>query len=692
MKESDLLKALEPVREYFSGKEVNANTVLAAYLRSIGLPAYGEPWQRAKKAFSQGAGFADAARLAAESPLPVSVEREYESAPNPNGPTPYHASALSWFPKKFSPGDLDGVGAKRLLGTPDMPPTSVLVRETAQNSWDAKGNSRSIKFSLNLRELSRSSVEVLRQRVFTADAPKTGLSDLLKSDTIWALEVSDRGTVGLGGPLRNDLSVDAGQDTNFIDFVLNIGAPRDVHLGGGTYGFGKTIAYVVSEVGTILISSRCEGLHGLEQRFIGSTIADGFDMNGFRYTGRHWWGNAIHTENRVEPVTGTLAEELTSLLFSTKFDVDQTGTSILILDPRLQGDSPSENIEALVDAVVENLWPKLVSNDDSRCRMEISVELNGQVHPLPDIENHATLSGHAECLKAIRGTQAGRGIDALNLRYPVTIDEIRWGSQKKLLGHIALTRYPVPVGTRSPSHSVTLMRSQAELVVREFMRPPLDVEGFQWAGVFKPITDVDDSFAAAEPPAHDDWVPAAIKDKTQRSYVNVALREIQTIADSFINPPDSSHKSDGQIQSAAVAGDALAGLLGGVMGSAPGRKKPSKAVGPRAKRPTVSVLSTQTSNSSLPGWARSSIEVQLTDTDAEALPIEAIVRVGVEGGVERGSENDLDAIRVLGWEMTTDGQYEPSPVPFEPNQIRTLVFEARSDLLLDVDVKVVEQR
>ena len=31
------------------------------------------------------------------------------------------------------------------------------------------------------------------------------------------------------------------------------------YLGGGTYGFGKTISYVASSVGTILIWSRCEG-------------------------------------------------------------------------------------------------------------------------------------------------------------------------------------------------------------------------------------------------------------------------------------------------------------------------------------------------------------------------------------------------------------------------------------------------
>ena len=128
-------------------------------------------------------------------------------------PTPFEGRSLGWFPKQFGPGDIDGVGAKRLLGTPNIDPAWVLVRETAQNSWDARGASPSIDFILNLRLLEGPVVETLRRAYFTGDPPKTGLAELLRHDEIWALEVSDRGTVGLGGPIRNDLAVDPGIDT-----------------------------------------------------------------------------------------------------------------------------------------------------------------------------------------------------------------------------------------------------------------------------------------------------------------------------------------------------------------------------------------------------------------------------------------------------------------------------------------------
>ena len=156
------------------------------------------------------------------------------------------------------------------------------------------------------------------------------LAELLRHDEIWALEVSDRRTVGLGGPIRNDLAVEPGIDRNFIDLVFNIGAPRDIHLGGGTYGFGKTIMYVLSSVSTVLIWSRCR--RGQRPRGTGSSAQPPGKLStrtACRYTGRHWWGNVITTENRVEPVIGSLARELGDAIFAEHFHRDITGTSIL---------------------------------------------------------------------------------------------------------------------------------------------------------------------------------------------------------------------------------------------------------------------------------------------------------------------------------------------------------------------------
>lgn len=683
MIERDLERAAQPVREYFSGRELNDNTVLAAYLRSQGIPASGQPWQRAKLALAAGSTFADAVAAAAAH---AAEGTSMEPVTGREEATQFSGTSLGWYPKQFGPGDLDGVGAKRLLGTPDLESAWVLVRETAQNSWDARGASQAIDFTLNLRELDQPTITLLRDRIFTGDAPKTGLAALLSGRTVWALEVSDRGTVGLGGPIRNDLAVDPGEDTNFIDLVFNIGAPRDVHLGGGTYGFGKTISYVVSAVGAVIIWSRCEGPQGLEYRLIGSAIGDGFDMDGYRYTGRHWWGKTIPNEDRVEPAVGSLAEELGEQVFSLGFAARTTGTSMLILAPQLGGESPEDNIEMLVDAIVWNLWPKLMVDQDGRSRMRIQLQLNGRDIEIPIVESHESLSGHVSCLRTVRALQSGRDLSTLSLPLPVTTFEIRSERPRKLLGHLALTRYPVPRATKEPSQWVTLMRNQAELVVRCFRRAALDVDGYQWAGVFKPVADVDDSFALAEPPAHDDWIVKAVQDKAQRRDVNIALDRVKSLTDAFVRPSDGTPVGEHPLQSAAVAGDALAGLLGGLLGSAPEVRRASGASGGKhAARPRVDVVASGAADSSIPGWTRTWIDILLSTAASAAEPVEVKVLVGVDGG----SESDSRVIRVLGWRDPITGEYTAGATSLEPGHIGRFEFESRADLAIDVDPRIV---
>jgi hypothetical protein len=658
---------------------------------------------------SQGAEFREAALSAVSrsrtgiEPVPVAANQLT---------TPFEGRSLGWFPKQFSPGDIDGAGAKRLLGTPNINHAWVLVREMGQNSWDARGISPSIDFIVNLRLLSSPVMETLRGRIFTGDPPKTGLAELLRHDEIWALEVSDRGTVGLGGPIRNDLAVDPGVDTDFIDLVFNIGAPRDAYLGGGTYGFGKTISYVTSSVGTILIWSRCEGSNGLEHRLIGSAIGDGFNMDGLRFTGRHWWGNAIAAEGRVEPVVGDLAEELGEAVFAARFDRDATGTSILILDPQLGGDSLENNVELLAGAVVWNLWPKLLAEQNGHSLMNITVQLNDTPIALPSIEQHPVLSGHAQCLLAVRAAQADSDSAALPLNYPVNVSEIWLRRPLKLLGHLALTRYPIPPGTETPSHAITFMR-QAELVVRYFERQELDVEGFQWAGVFKPVPDVDDSFALAEPPAHDDWVPQAVQDKGCRTEVRVALTRIREAADTYLSPRSPSMDSSQAPPSAAHLGDMLADLLGGLEGPAPStRVAPAVPIGPstsptagtsasgptgtgstggssagrRAGLPRVNVVGASHAPAQSPGWTRTTVDVQLANGSANPA-VDVSVRVGYDGG----SAEDTEVIRIIGWSDGSSNTFEPGPIELPPDVVRQFVFEARSDLAIDVETKLSDR-
>lgn len=715
----ELQEALGPVRQYFSGREVTVNTVLAAYLRSVGLPAYGEAWETAKRAVRDGYSFAQAVRVATRTPASPVAQVQTTSAF-------VGRRSLGWFPKQFGPGDIDGVGARRLLGTPNTDLASLLVRETAQNSWDARGVSSRIDFILNLRRLEKPLIETLRNRVFTEDPPRTGLRELLQRDEIWALEVSDRRTVGLGGPIRNDLALEPGIDRNFIDLVFNIGAPRDVHLGGGTYGFGKTITYIASSVSTILIWSRCEGVSGLEDRLIGSAMGDAFNEGGLRYTGRHWWGNVISTENRVEPIVGSLARELGEAAFAQHFDHEITGTSILILDPKLGGDSAEENVKRLADAVIWNLWPKLVASQSNQAQMDVSIQLDGQPVHLPDIQRHPVLSGYAQCLLAIRAKQSGMDPASVPQRVPVEMQEVWCMKPRILLGHLALTRYPAPPQAESPAHSVALMR-QAELVVKYYERRELDVEGFQWAGVFKPVMNVDDSFAMAEPPAHDDWVPNTMEDPDRKREVNVGLKRIKEFTEAYLMPKSANPPQSDTLPGSAVhVADMLADLLSGLEGTGatqmqvalPGAKglgititpshednQPNETPSPEPRatatrssatapprsgvnhfgRPKVDVTGIHREPAVTPGWSRTAVQVQLSNTSPPGTVVDVAVRVGVEGG----SMDDSEVVRIIGWRSGQREAFTPQPQAFEPGSAREFIYESRSDLAIDIETKLV---
>ena len=67
------------------------------------------------------------------------------------------------------------------------------------------------------------------------------------------LTISDRGTTGLGGPLRSDEVPLPGERPDFVNFVRNVGEHKTVELSGGSYRFGKGILYNVSLAADVVV-------------------------------------------------------------------------------------------------------------------------------------------------------------------------------------------------------------------------------------------------------------------------------------------------------------------------------------------------------------------------------------------------------------------------------------------------------
>lgn len=689
----ELMAALGPVKRYHRPGEVTANTVLAAHLRAAKLKPEGRIWEIASTAFRASGDFMRAVDAALSSETDGSTDH-HRGPRTPSVPqsvtraTPVTGARtsrgpLNWHPQKFEPGAIQGAGAKKLLGTPHVSTEELLVRETAQNSWDARIGDRPVEFTLNLRDLREATVTLLRESIFTGSASGTRIREALQAPDLRVIEISDRGTFGLGGPVRNDQAIVPGSVTHFIDLIFNIGATRSDLTSGGTYGFGKSISYMVSGVGAIVVWSRCATDQGPEDRLIASAIGDVFEMDGYRYTGRHWWGRTV--EGRPEPVIGLLAQELGREIFAKPFADDEMGTSILILAPELGDPGPEDDALTLKDAVLANLWPKLLPDESGMKPMDVRIQVNGVEYPIPDPTHHPVLSGPASCLRAVRAVQAGRPVEPT--LFPVEVIDIK--RYNSVLGHLALTKYPVAAASadeETSSRSVTLMRNGAELVVRQIERSPLAEPGFQWAGVFKPVAALDPTFARSEPPAHDAWSPASVQDKIQRSQVKLALQRIQEAADKFVEPYAATRSAQSSTSAAAV-GDMLAGLMAGSIGSAPTRasRTGGSAGGNRSAKASVQVGAPRWSDGDRPGWTRTTVAIQVVGGPPTGSEVEVDVRIGTDGGTERTI--DPDFLRDGGW---SDGAGS-GPARIRSGGSLDYWFESSDEVAIDVNARLVAE-
>jgi hypothetical protein len=710
----DLRAAAAEVQRYIKKSELNENTILAAYIRREGAQPRGDVWSLAKHYRKQGYSFEGAARAAhlgigagaaaADEAAPHQeaalnrVDLHLETAAQASsaaGLSGFSIEPLQWYPKRFSPGDIDGDGAKKLLGTPSIPLASVLVRETAQNSWDARTMESDVDFVLNMRLLTPEATSILREVCFPETATDV---DIVESMTqpIWALEISDRGTFGLRGPTRNDLSVPEGTPTNFVDLVFNFGGKHEIAAQGGTYGFGKTIAYKASKLGTVLMWSRVLAEAGFEDRLIGSSIGDRFDMGGFRYTGRHWWGLMI--DGHIQPLTGVVASHLGEAVFSTGFADGETGTSILVLCPELGSESPEQDVLRLAEAVRWHLWPKRLEAQEGDVRMNIDVQFNGQsVQIFPDGLVHPLLDSLNACLRAVRAVQADEQVPAAFP--PVAVEEVWCQRPLTLLGHLALQRYQHrPIDTyaeeivpiEEPARHVALMRNSAELVVKYLPALPLAEPGFRWMGVFKPVPEMDSVFASSEPPAHDDWVPDGVEGRWGRTQVRVGLRQIREMADRFAQPIGTPEEQHGSQRSVAGIADALADLVPLVTASRPEPRTSAPSSSSGKRKPKVDATRQILGPPNPKGDRLVAIELLISGA---TLPVDLMARGSI--GVEGGSDNAGNEVEIVGWsisepELDLGSRPEDDQSTFTATaDVCWVLVRTKVDLALDLQIDVV---
>ena len=503
-------------------------------------------------------------------------------------------------------GNISAEGASKLLGRPSLTPLELLLRETLQNSWDASiGQSNSApSFKIRIRILNE--IENNSFQNFFSDLPhhdanesvNKGLKSFFKKQNQIVLEICDFGTRGLGGPFSASESLSISESNDFVNFVKNIGSPRDIQLGGGTYGFGKSSLFKMSKCNTVLIETLTKNKDKNQNRLIGYALGSEYNFQGKRFTGRHWWGvksDSTEEPNSVDPLLDDEAKIYAQEMgLFPRLSSKSSGTSLIILDPNLEDLeneidsnqssllSPEDNdllckklMMRIQEILLWHAWPKFTPREDESVPMKCTISVFGKSKKLPDPRYLPPFDLLTTALNRARGKE----------------EEIYAQRPKKLLGYIGLQkcsyfseidqRFRNLLGDDSLipnklSHFALLR--PAELVVKYISRN-LEEGQPQWGGVFicDKDEDIEQSFARSEPPSHDDWNPQSLDDNHQRTFVNQALTKIKEKIKllSGVNPLENNEE-DSLIEGdslAKLAGDIGKALIGKGFGGSDGSKE-----------------------------------------------------------------------------------------------------------------------
>ncbi|CDR08041.1 hypothetical protein [Streptomyces iranensis] len=470
-----------------------------------------------------------------------------------------------WLSQPYPPeGASAAEGIRNQLGRPELDLLTILVRESAQNSWDARlmTSALPVDYRIDMWTVGPAHAAAWRElllRGAPARAENFPLRESLRQNSVRVLAVSDRNTRGLGGPTRADDAV--GSEHDFVSFVRNIGEPRDTALGGGTYGFGKGIFYLLSRPGTVVLHTRCRTSRGgYETRLIGCTLWKSYvtteEQGDRRYTGRHWWGDT--SGEVVEPLVGQEAEAAAHRLGLKPFGIEETGTTVVVIDPHLDDLEPSEAADYLAETVAWHLWPKMISIGDKPPAMSFSVTCHGVPQPVPDPRETRPLNMFVAAFEAMTGPE-GSDLECMKPKRHLG----RLGLVKRITPPLEPTRASRMLDIEDLVHHVCLMRP-AELVVTYHPgpKPPSANQGY--AGAFRADETMDETYARAEPPTHDAWNPQSLE-RPESTFVQTTFRRIAEALDRLLSLGGVARPGASNVALGA-ASSLFSGLVGGAWG------------------------------------------------------------------------------------------------------------------------------
>ena len=151
-------------------------------------------------------------------------------------------------------------GALRPLKNANLKLDVILIREMIQNSLDAS-NSVEVQIDIVMHKFNNEQLKGFIKRNLIENKVKKFILELIQLKLATnILELSDFGTTGLTGKIytkENSYGINNEKRNNFFNLIFDITRSQTAEFSGGSYGLGKTIYFLCSEIGLVIYYTNC---------------------------------------------------------------------------------------------------------------------------------------------------------------------------------------------------------------------------------------------------------------------------------------------------------------------------------------------------------------------------------------------------------------------------------------------------
>lgn len=231
------------------------------------------------------------------------------------------------------PGRMTQTGSSliRLIQNNNMPVLDLLIRESIQNSLDArKIDSKYVEVDFQTGHFKNQSLSS------ELDELTDALDSRFPYEQSKYLAIRDTNTVGLTG-VMDFKKVKDNKYGNLLKLVYEICKPQEAEGAGGSWGIGKTVYFRIG-IGLVIYYSRIINEEGnYESRLAASLVENETDSDamipsykGMSKRGIAWWGRKVD-ENITEPITDEeYIHEFLNIFGIRPYQGEETGTTIII--------------------------------------------------------------------------------------------------------------------------------------------------------------------------------------------------------------------------------------------------------------------------------------------------------------------------------------------------------------------------